>query len=511
MVDGSGAPPVRADLRIDGGRIVEIGPDLSHGDSLVTDLTGKLVTPGFIDLHAHSEGPLWRDPHHLPKVAQGVTFELLGQDGLGFAPVENACDLRSLTERLAAWHGRLDENDLTWCRLSELMTALETRGLAINAGFLVPHGTLRAVASASGAEPLTDRQWHTMESLLRGGLEDGAFGLSTGLAYAPARYADTEELVRLASIVGPEGLFVPHLRDYGQHAFDSYAEGIEIATRSGVRLHLTHALLNGSGNVDRATEFLELLNDTAPDATLDVYPYDAGSTYLHVFLPGWIETLEEAEQISSLREDHTRRRIESATSHINWDRVVLAGVEDPSLQRWTGSSVGDIARAQGVGSVDAYCELLIADKFKSTCVHFNGNAHNVDTLAHSPSAAIASDSILVGAQPHPRGWGTFARFIQKYVATGDIGVGPAIRKVTGLPASILQLGDRGLLKPGMRADLVSFDPAEVRENATYSHPKLLATGFDHVFVNGESVIADGEPTGNLAGMVVRAQSGHRRA
>lgn len=504
VVDGSGNGPRKADVRIVGNTIVEIGPDLPAGDSEVLHVAGQLVTPGFMDLHAHSEGSLWKDPQHLPKVAQGVTFELLGQDGLGFAPVTVGSCLEELAERLIAWHGRWDIDDLTWRDLSSFFIALEGRGLGINVASLVPHGTLRLTVGVPTSRPPNPLELKGMQDLIAAGLSQGAFGLSTGLIYEPARHADFQELVELCRVLGPGRVFVPHLRDYQKHPFESYREAIDVADHAGSSLHLTHALLNGEQNSDRAGELLELISQAGDRTTADVYPYDAGSTYMHVFLPAEIATAPMAQLLASLRHVGVQERIGDATSHLDWNRVVVAGVDNPKLRPALGKSIQALAVEKHQHPVETYCQLLIDDRLSTTCIHFNGNWDNVSTLIKADGVAIASDSILVGELPHPRGWGTFARYIERFVASGDIEVGPAIYKVTGLPASILGVARRGVLRPGNHADLCCFDPGSVRERATYEVPRQLATGFTHVIVNGIPVIRDSQPTGELPGRVVRA-------
>lgn len=504
VVDGTGREPFTADVRLIGATVAEVGPDLDRSDAVVVGLRGMVVAPGFIDMHAHSEGAIWRQPTHLPKVAQGVTFELLGQDGLGFAPVLDHGQLSFLADRLTAWHGSWEDRDLAWTDLASFGAALSGRGLGLNVGFLVPHGTLRVAVGAIDAAPATPNQVSAMRDLLATAMGQGAFGWSTGLVYEPARHADTNELVALGSVVGRNGVFVPHIRSYHVDAFDAYREAIDIATRAGAPLHLTHALLNGSENAGRADSLVSMMVDTSERVTADVYPYDAGSTYLHVFLPPGVSAGTTEEVSARLSDPSTRSAIVAATSHLDWERVVMAGVENPQLGWTVGLSVAAVARHRDCSPVEAYCWILTDDRLSSTCLHFNGNWENVVDVIRAPNVCVASDSILVGERPHPRGWGTFARFIERFVATGDLAIGPAIHKVTGLPASVLGMTNRGAVRAGAVADLVCFDPASVRDRSSFEAPRALAEGFEYVFVRGQPVLWQSEPTGRLAGEVVWA-------
>lgn len=506
-MDGSGGASRSADVRIVGSRIVEVGSALSRGDAQVVDGRGLVVSPGFIDLHAHSEGPLWRTPEHTPKVRQGVTFELLGQDGLGYAPFESAASSEILEERLTAWHGTSSRLPPLPRSLSDFADALQARGMAINAGFLVPHGTIRLSVMGDATDAASPSQLERMAQLVDSGIRDGGFGLSTGLVYPPARFAPTEELVSLCSAMDPEALFVPHLRDYGAAALSSYREAIEIAEAGGVNLHLTHAVLNGPSNIGAATGLLEMLRESAPETTLDIYPYDAGSTYLHVFLPDWIASQPKEQQRRLLGDPASRDPLSRHFRDLGlqWDQLYIAGVRHPALGRHVGASIAEIGQTVGTDPLAAYCDILLDDDFASICVNHNGHMENVDTLLLEwPRTAVASDSILVGQQPHPRAFGTFARFLERYVRSGEMSIEEGIRRITGLPARILRLANRGTVTAGSMADIVCFDPGAVRDNATFANPSEYPTGFVHVFVNGSPVILDGQTTNELPGRFVRS-------
>jgi N-acyl-D-amino-acid deacylase len=506
VVDGSGADPRLTDVRVSGDRIVEVGDDLSASNSRVHSMEGKVLAPGFIDLHAHSEGPLWRDPFHEAKIRQGVTFELLGQDGLGFAPLFDERALARTKQTLMAWHGEVEGLEASQTGLATFGHTLAKRGIAINIGFLVPHGTIRIAAMERPSHAPSPVEMEAMLGLLRTGIREGAFGMSTGLAYAPAMFADTDELIALCSAIGDQGIFVPHLRRYSAGALSSYSEGIEIAKTSGTPLHLTHAVLNGPDNRGAAPKLLALLEGDSA-VSIDVYPYDAGSTYLHVLLPSWLAQKEPDDLLAALKETNVRDRLKQELDHVDWSRVKIAGVHDIRLSQFAGHSLAAIASSEADHPIETLCRILTIDRLRTTCVHFNGHLGNIETLLlEYPRCAVASDSILVGSHPHPRGFGTFPRLFESYVVTGRMRLAEAVRRVTSLPAEILGVRDRGLIAPGMSADLVCFDPIEFRDRATYSHPRQFASGVLHLWVNGEPVILDGQLTGKLPGRFVRQLS-----
>lgn len=506
VVDGTGRPPTVADVRVDGDRIVEVAPELPMADSRVIDIQGRVLAPGFIDLHAHSEGPLWREPGHEAKIRQGVTFELLGQDGLGFAPIESSPSAQILNDRLVGWHGVLEDVGAAQATISKFGDSLESRGVPVNFGLLVPHGTIRLSAMGDRAGPPSAHELQHMTRLLDRGLRDGAFGLSTGLAYTPAAFASREELVHLCRAMGRRGVFVPHLRDYGRAAMDSYSEGIEIAEESEVPLHLTHAVLNGPSNQDAAGHLMTLVSNSRARISLDVYPYDAGSTYLQLLLPRWAMETSEAERLSLIADRSQRSLLKTAflESDVRWDRMKISDGQNDAVRQLAGLSIADIARQRNCHPVDVYCEILATDRLATTFVHFNGHMENIEkVLLDGVDTAVASDSILLGSKPHPRGFGTFARLFEQFVNTGKLSAWEAVRRVTGLPARILGLHHRGVISVGAFADIVCFDPSNVREHATYEQPRTFASGFDHVFVNGHPAILNDETTGDLAGKFVR--------
>jgi N-acyl-D-amino-acid deacylase len=526
VIDGAGNPWFEADVAIAGDRIAAVGRLRGEAASRVIDADGLIVCPGFVDMHTHSDLQLLANPPHEAKVHQGVTLEVLGQDGLSYAPSTDDV-LEQLRAQLAGWNDDPEGFDWSWRTVGGYLDRL-AEGIAVNAAYLVPHGTLRMIAMGlEDRAPTADELAH-MQRLLAEGLAQGAVGLSAGLTYTPGMYASDDELVELCSVLRElGGFYCPHHRNYGLHALEAYAASIEIARRAGVPLHLAHAHLGYAVNRDRAPELLAMIDvarTEGVDVTLDTYPYLAGSTYLHAFLPSWAHVGGSAATIERLRDTRLRERLrvemEEEGSNgfheipMDWSVVVISGARRPENQRWIGRSVAEAAAAADARPIDFLCELLVAEELGVSSVAHIGNEENVRTIMTHSVHTVGSDGILVGDRPHPRSYGTFPRYLAVYVR--ELGVltwEQAIRKMTSLPAQRLGFSDRGLLRPGMTADVVCVDPASVRDVATYEDPRRLPEGIPYVICNGRFTVDDGKRTEELPGRALRARrpSGSSRA
>ena len=516
VVDGAGNPWFATDVGIAAGRISAIGRLADEPAKRVIDAAGLIVCPGFVDMHTHSDLQLLVNPTHEAKVHQGVTLEVLGQDGLSYAPVTDGV-LAQLRSQLAAWNDDPPDFDWSWRSVGEYLDRLD-EGIAVNACYLVPHGTVRMCAMglddrAPSADELAD-----MKKLIIEGLEQGAVGLSSGLTYAPGMYADDEELIALCEVLRDYGgFYCPHHRNYGLRAIEAYGDCIKIARRSGVPLHLAHAHLGFEVNRGRAPELLAMIDAARAegvDVTMDTYPYLAGATYLHAFLPRWMHAGGSSETLARLRQEELRERLRAEMEEqgsdgfhdvpIDWSTIVISGVRTTPARKWVGQSIAEAAAEAGRRPIDFVCELLVEEALGVACIAHIGNEENVRAImAHSAHAA-GSDGILVGERPHPRSYGTFPRYLAVYVRElGILSWEQAIRKMTSLPCQRLGFADRGLLRPGMAADAVCFDPDTVRDTATYEDPRRLPEGIPYVIVNGRLVIDDGQHTGELAGRALR--------
>ncbi|MCO6005877.1 D-aminoacylase [Actinoallomurus purpureus] len=511
VIDGTGAPGRIADVAVTNGRISDVGGAVSA--RTVLDASGLALAPGFIDMHAHSDLRLLSEPDHLAKVGQGVTTEVLGQDGLSYAPVDDVT-LGQIRHATAGWNGDPPGFDWNWRSVGEYLDRLD-RGIAVNACYLVPQGSVRMLAMGWADRPASEAELARQKDLLATGMREGAVGMSSGLTYAPGMYATTAELVELCRVVaGLGGFYAPHHRSYGAGALDAYAEMIEVSRASGCPLHLAHATMNFRVNAGRAPELLALLDAAIAggcDLTLDTYPYLPGSTTLAALLPGWASAGGPAAIAARLRDPAARERIRHALEiegsdgchgvPVEWETIQISGARDPAV---VGRNLAELGAASGRTPFDAYCDRLLADDLATTILQLVGDEENVRAIMRHPAHTGGSDGLLAAARPHPRAWGTFPRYLGHYVRElGVLTLEECVAHLTGRPARRLRLTDRGLIRPGHAADLVLFDPAAVRDTATFDEPRRQAEGIPYVFVAGVAVIADGRHTGALPGRSLR--------
>jgi N-acyl-D-amino-acid deacylase len=514
VVDGTGAPAYQADVGVRDGRIAAIGGRI--GGRRVVDADGLVLAPGFIDMHSHSDLRVLAEPDHLAKVSQGVTTEVLGQDGLSYAPVDDAV-LAVLRGQLAGWNDDPPGFEWNWRSVGEYLDRLD-RGIAVNAAYLVPQGTLRMLCVGYDDRPATDAELDRMRTVLARSLREGAVGMSSGLTYTPGMYADTAELTALCRVVGGlGGFYSPHHRSYGVGALEAYAEMVGVSHESGCPLHLAHATMNFEVNRGRAGELLGLLDDASAagvDVTLDTYPYMAGATYLSALLPSWAGAGGPEATLARLSDVDMRERIRveieetgSDGCHgvpVDWAAIEVNGVRAAENAHLVGRSVAESARLAGRPPAELYFDVLISERLGTSCLMHVGDEENVRAIMRHPAHTGGSDGLLVGDRPHPRGWGTFPRYLGRYVRElGVLGLEECVAHLTGRAARRLRLADRGLVKAGYAADLVLFDPDTVADRATFDRPRQPAVGIAHVLVNGVPVIDEGRRTDALPGHSLR--------
>jgi N-acyl-D-amino-acid deacylase len=514
LVDGTGTPSHIADVGVTGDRITEIGHGLTG--KRVIDATGLVLCPGFIDMHSHSDLQVLAQPEHLAKVSQGVTTEVLGQDGLSYAPVDDEV-LATLRGQLAGWNDDPAGFDWNWRSVGEYLDRLDL-GIAVNAAYLVPQGSVRMLCVGWDDRPPTESEMDSMKSTVDEAMRQGAFGMSSGLTYTPGMYARTEELVALCEVVGERGgYYSPHHRSYGAGAIEAYVEMVDVSRRSGCPLHLAHATMNFPVNAGRAGELLTVLDDALAegvDVTLDSYPYLPGATYLSALLPSWVSAGGLDEAMGRLSDVDIRERIRlemeevGSDGHhgmpIDWRLIEVNGVREEHNTHLVGRSVTDSAASAGCSPSDLCFDVLVDEKFGTSCLMHVGHEDNVRAIMRHPAHTGGSDGLLVGDRPHPRSWGTFPRYLGKYVRElGVLGLADCVAHLTGRPARRLGLTDRGLVREGYAADLVLFDPDTVADRATFEQPRQRAVGIEYVLVNGVAVIDDDRPTGALPGHSLR--------
>ncbi|MEV0557670.1 MULTISPECIES: amidohydrolase family protein [unclassified Streptomyces] len=527
VVDGSGGPSYRADVGIEGGRITTVVQEAAAAGCLrpvarrVLDAEGLVLSPGFIDMHAHSDLALLRDPDHSAKVAQGVTLEVIGQDGLSYAPVDDRT-LAEVRRAITGWNGNGDDIDFTWRSVGEYLDRLDHgfdgEGIAVNAAYLIPQGSVRMLAVGWDDREATPRELDRMRQLVADGMREGAVGMSSGLTYTPGMYAKDAELTELCRVVAEYGgYYCPHHRSYGAGALDAYREMVELTREAGCSLHLAHATMNFGVNKGRGPELLALVDRAlagGADISLDTYPYTPGCTTLVAMLPSWASEGGPEAVLARLKDDETAERIRHHMEvvgadgchgvPIEWDTIEISGVADPALAEYVGRTVQESADARGEAPWVTARRLLLDDGLGSTILQHVGHEENVQAIMRHRVHTGGSDGILRGDKPHPRAYGTFPQYLGRYVRElGVLGLEECVAHLTSRPAARLRLPDRGLVREGYRADLVLFDPATVAAGSTFENPRTLPTGIPHVLIDGRFVVEDGRRTDVLAGRAVR--------
>ena len=510
VVDGTGAPGRRADVAIEGERLAAIAPSLTGEANRVIDAQGLVVAPGFIDSHSHSDLFYFACPSAESKVRQGVTTEAVGMCSFSQAPLAAGRE-----DMVRGWSGGMAgasaAPDLRWQTFRQYLDALASIRPSVNVAHFVGHGALRIAAMGFEHRPAGADDLKVMERLLGEAMDAGAFGFSTGLVYAPSAYAETAELIALAKVMrSANGLYSSHVRGESSMVLDSIAEAITIGDQGGVGVQVSHVKASGKENWPKVDAVLRMLEDARArgvDVTGDVYPYNAGSTKLDNLMPGWAQAGGIGQLLERLADRATRRRIAEeclvdgerwrsvSQGEIGFDQVFIASC---GRREFEGLNLAQIARQSGVAPVDALMNLLLEQKCTVGMVTFGQSIENVAKVIAHPLLMIGSDSIPLFAgegdrhgKPHPRSYGTFPRVLAEYARAQQLfSLETAVHKMTGMPAARLRLKDRGLLREGYAADVTVFDPARVKDEATYADPHRYPTGIPYVVVNG-AVAVDG--------------------
>ncbi|MFF7291790.1 family 20 glycosylhydrolase [Microbacterium sp. NPDC008134] len=531
VVDGTGSERFVADVAVEAARVVAVVREGTESPALVlpdgtieVDARGLVLAPGFIDMHAHSDLAVLAGAAHDAKILQGVTTEVIGQDGLGYAPLDDAT-APVIAAQIAGWNG---PSTAPWRTVSDLLAAIDAASVA-NAAMLVPQGNLRMIVVGHENRPATSEEIARMCALLAECLDAGAFGMSSGLTYTPGMYADTDELEALCRVVAERGgYWAPHTRSYGGSALDAYREALDIGRRTGCPIHLTHATMNFAPNRGRADELLDLIDRAIADgvdATLDTYPYLPGATTLAALLPSRLSETGSLLQTLAALDDAGRERVRVELEEIgcdgfhgeraDWTQIQISGTANPELADLVGRTIAEIATADGRRAVDVVLDTIIADAGATGILMHIGDEANVRAIMRHPRHTAGSDGILIGARPHPRGRGTFARYLGHYVRElGILTLEEAVQHLAGTPARRLGLhrGDapRGVIRERATADLVLFDARTIAAGATFESPLEPPTGIVEVLVGGVPVVADGTVTGATPGRALRmAPPAHR--
>ncbi|MBI5187670.1 MAG: D-aminoacylase, partial [Nitrospirae bacterium] len=508
VFDGTGSEPFKADVGISGDRIAFISQQSavsSQQSKRVIDAYGLAVSPGFIDTHSHSEFSLLADPRAEGKICQGITTEINGNCGLSAAPFYG--------EALNRREEDLKELGIQerWVTFEEYLEILEKKGIALNFATLVGHGSIRACVIGYKDKKPDDIELKRMQALLTETIDAGAIGISTGLIYPPGVYSNTEELIELCKVLPPlrppfvrggwgGSIYTSHMRSEGDRLIESIVETIRIGKESGIKVHISHIKTSGEKNwhkIDSAISMIEEAQKEGIKITCDRYPYTAASTDLDTLLPSWAYeggVEEELKRLKSLRvqEKIKRELLEAYPSRDYWDKVYISSVISEKNRWMEGKSIAYIAHHEGSEPVDIFFKILIEERLRVGAIFSTMNEDNLRRFLSLPYAMIGTDSSArcTGGpthkgRPHPRGFGSFPRFLGRYVRdNGRVSMSEAIHRITMLPAKTFGINKRGTIKEGAFADVVVFDHEKIIDRATFDEPFLKPEGIYYVIVNG---------------------------
>lgn len=515
VYDGTGTPPMQTDVAVAGDRIAAVGPRLPRARAREVNQAGLALAPGFIDIHSHTDFELLIDPSAPSKIRQGVTTEVAGQDGGSIGPwrAARAAEVRdTYRERYGV---AIDFDDLPG-----FFRRLERSRTAVNFASMVGHGTIRGFVVGEAARPATDTEIAAMQDHVRRAIAAGACGFSSGLEYHPGAFADLAELVALASVLRGTGLpYATHMRSEDDHLFAAIEEALNVGRAAGVPVHISHLKAEGKRNwwkADPVLETLEAARAGGIDVSYDRYPYVAYATGLGFLFPVWAQDGGTDAFLLRLVDPMTAPKLKAAVLDKiarlgSWDAVLISSTGADSLAWARGRRLGALAAERGQDPYDLLVQLTKADRNRAGMVGFGmSEANTAKFLAHplgmvcSDGSALATEGPLAAGAPHPRNFGTFPRVLGHYCRDHKLlPLETAIHKMSGMPAARLRLERRGVVRPGAFADLVVFDPAAVRDLATFDHPQQYPEGIPHVMVNGSFALWDGDRTDALPGRIVR--------
>ncbi len=527
IVDGSGKKAFTGDIGIVGEKIAAIGNLAEFESREQIDANGNMVAPGFIDMHTHSDFSFVYDPKANSHLYNGVTTDVISNCGIGPAPV---CEEKKDT--LIAYLGtRLVgsipvELTLPWNSLKEYLDVLRENKPCINIAPLVAQGAIRIAVMGLEKGDASPEQLNMMKKLTREAMEDGALGISTGLVYMPGEYTSKEEIAELCKVVKPYGgVYCTHMRTESDGILDAIDEALWIGKEAGVSVEISHLKLlsqNMLGKTDVVLEKFDKAQAEGIDVNFDIYPYTAGLTSLAACLPPWLFEGGVDKLLKRIQDKKVRVRIANeieegipgwqnfVKSAGGWEKFYVSSVSCAENKKYEGKFITEIAEMEHKEPLDAACDLLLAEKGRVQMNYYAMDEHDVMTFMKQPGGSIGSDTmslniegVLNFGKPHPRGFGTHARFLGKYVRDKKLmSFEEAIRKMTSLPAQKLHMNSRGLLKPGYFADIVVFDPKKINDMATYENPQQYSVGIEYVLVNGKIALKNGVQTDICAGQVV---------
>jgi dihydroorotase/N-acyl-D-amino-acid deacylase len=520
IVDGTGSPWYSGDIGIRDGRIAAIGNLSTAARKRTFDAKGKVVAPGFVDMLGQSETTILVDPRLPSKIYQGITTEITGEGGSA-APLNDAI---IANDRPGYEHYKINPD---WRTFRQYFSRLEKQGMGINLASYVGATQVRRMVLGDADVQPTPEQLEKMKALVRDAMRDGAVGVSTALEYAPAPYAKTEEIIALASEASRfGGIYATHMRNESVSVLEAIDEAVRIGREAHIPVEIWHFKVAGKANWGHMPQSIARVNKARAegvDVEADTYAYTAWFNTMSAFVPPWAHDGGDAKLIERLKDPATRARIrkDMETPSKDWDNewveisgpqdVMIGVVQNPALKKFQGKRLSEVAKILNKDPMDALFDLLIEDKAFTDCAVFGMSEPDVALALEQPWVSVDNDSsgtspegILGEGHPHPRAYGAFPRILRKYVREEKkLTLEEAIRKFAALPAQRMRLTDRGVLKQGMWADVVVFDPETVRDLATFDDPNRLAEGMEYVLVNGVPVIENGKMTGALPGKVLR--------
>lgn len=511
IVDGTGNPWYRGAVATRGDRIVYVGPAVPGLTAArVIDAHEQVVAPGFIDMLGHSEFAILRAPHAVSKITQGITSEITGE-------------VSSAWPNIAL--GRQPNPRYPWRSLGQYFAFLEKSGTAINLGTYVGTSSVREAVMGDATRHPTDAEMRQMGALIDSAMKDGAFGVGTGLIYLPSTFFSTDELIALTRYATPyKGGYAAHIRSEGAGLIDAIRETIRIAAGAGTWAEIRHLKSRSLEQMQQAVALIDSARGAGIDITADQYPYIASGTSLQAMLNTWVQEGGDDSLIKRLHDPAVRARLkqelaaDSAAGIRTAARTMVNEVGADSLKIYQGKFLTDIGRMRNQDAYDAAFDILIADSARTSAIYFSFNEDALRLAMKQPWVSVGQDAGAVSPDStgkfrdrgHPRGFGTFPRILGRYVRQDSvITLEFAIRKMTSLAAQRVGINDRGLLKPGMYADITVFDPNAVIDNSTFENPSQLATGITYVLVNGVPVVDGGKVTAALPGRALRG-AGYRQ-
>ena len=511
VYDGSGSEGFISDIAISGDRINKIGSNLPGKGKKEINATGMAVTPGFINMLSWAFNSLLRDGFSQSDIRQGVTLEVFGE-GNSPGPLSEA-----MKSEMLDWNSG-DDSDIPWVTLGEALTHLENKGVSTNVASFVGATTVRIHVVGYENRKATQEEISEMQALVREAMEEGAVGLGSSLIYAPADYADTDELIALSKVVGEYGgRYISHMRSEDKDLLKAYAELERIAREAGVGAEIYHLKASREPYwklLDDLIDLVDKAREEGLDISADMYTYNASSTGLTGVIPTWVQEGGHEDWMARMRDPDVRPRLikdlEAELTVQPPEGILLVGFRNEKMgQKYVGMTLAEAAEERGQAPVDAIIDMVLEDDSRIQCVYFSMSEENIRKKIALPWVAFCSDAGSVDpswstGMKHPRAYGSFSRVLGKYARDeGVITLAEGVRRLTSFPADNLKLKNRGRLKAGYYADVVVFDPETIQDHATFREPNQYSTGVAHVFVNGDHVLKEGEHTGATPGRFLK--------